>query len=216
MKHMMIILAIFCSGVLALAESPATKPAEPVKVTYVLDATGSMGSSFESARDELTAALAELPADKQFAVYVDHEKGATRFPAKGFAKSTDENKAAASKAIAGVKASGMGTIEATVAAACKDKPEKIWLITDGDWSILNGQSEGDKMIAAAKSAGVKLFTTYAYDKDMLPNRRRLANVAIETGGECYDKKGKPVTEVPKTATAATKPARKGPSIFSEK
>jgi hypothetical protein len=202
------IFALFC-----LAAGPATKPATPQRVAYVIDASLSMKPKFPDARDAVLAAVKELPADAQFAVIIDIGDVQQRYPQAGLGPASDANKTGVDRFLKNDRLApkGDGHLDVAVATACKLKVSAVWLYSDGDIPI-NSEQVVKRIIAAAKENKVTIHTNLS----LAGTRRReevLLQIAKDTGGTCLNDKGETVTELPPEPSNTVKP---GQNIFDTK
>lgn len=169
------------------AENPADAGPPQPKVYFVIDGSGTMIQCFEFVRLEVQRAVRDLPPRQPFNIIHDNPKTVRFRPA--LVDSSNANKAAAMQWLAGRKlVGGQGQIGEAVVSACKEKPDILWLISDGD---LGGADEArhaaieKQIIDAATLHKVKIYTL-----SVLPRKedaaaiQRMKRIAESTGGQC--------------------------------
>lgn len=189
---------------------PATKPAGPMRVAYVIDASLSMKPKFADAREAVLTAVKDLPADTQFSVLIDFDGVIQRYPVSGLGAATDANKAAAERFLKNEKLTprGDGKLDIAIAAAAKLKPAAVWLFSDGD---IAGNSDVvvKRLIASAKQEKVPVHTRLS----LAGTRAReevLFKIAQDTGGQCRNAQDEILTELP---PEKVEPRTSGKTVF---
>ena len=144
------------------------------RFVFIIDKSGSMtGRNFRKAKNEIMRTLRSLPADARFMIYF-FSSGTEKMPANALMAAVPKNIDWAIQWVGG-RSSGGGTMPSgAIRAAFDDKPDTIWLLTDG-------QMEGDpagQIRAKNKGKNIRVNTLcFPGGDDQL-----LKRIAKENGG----------------------------------
>jgi hypothetical protein len=190
------------------------------RVVWVLDGSGSMINTFGPLKDEVLKAAASMQPKQLLNVIVSFDERELSFQ-KALVPATPANLQKLRAFLDSINVTGTTNLLVGVEAALRQRPDVIWLTTDGDLPDNRAFIEGvrrlnrgtcriNTVLAAAPSDVTRTFTDMMW------------RVASESGGACYDAKGKPVPKPPEPPTRRTPPAPPkdrplptGPSIFKE-
>jgi hypothetical protein len=102
-------------------------------VTYVCDASGSMLDKFEPLRQELIRSVGELTPVQSFNVIFFQAEQAAALSTRGLLRGASEQKRRAEQFVQDISPSGPTDPLPALELALRQKPQLIWLLTDGDF-----------------------------------------------------------------------------------
>lgn len=102
-------------------------------VVYVCDASGSMINHFDSLRHQIERSIHRLKAVQSFNILFFREEGATGLEGGRLVLATGANKGRATAFLSEVTASGTTEPLPALGLALRQKPDLVWLLTDGDF-----------------------------------------------------------------------------------
>lgn len=102
-------------------------------VAYVCDASGSMTARFDELRDELAGSIGNLAPVQRFNVFFFQDGKAATIDPANLLPATSQNKRLAGTFLADATTSGTTDPIPAIDAALRQKPQVMFLLTDGDF-----------------------------------------------------------------------------------
>jgi len=151
------------------------------KIVYVCDATGSMNSVFSGLRDELQRAINGLAIDQSFnVVFFSDDKVLTLNPS--LMLPTDANKTKAFSFLGDVSPRGLTNPLPAIRAAFAQKPEMIYVLTDGFDQVDSLESVYNEFATLNKDQHVRVNTILIGSPDQKDLVDLLARIAKDNRG----------------------------------
>jgi hypothetical protein len=185
----------------APATMPASRPAAPKRVLFLVDGSGSVGNRLLDIADEVSKAISTMPENTTFAIVIGRDP-APSMMIGGFVRPTEQNRQRAYDFIRNTRAEGISIgLLASVTMASKLQADTVWFLSDG-------QFDEDELGNAMVKARIKANVTTKFSS----HDEKLLHIASVTGGNAINKDG---DEIPVKRPEDKKPqtAPTGKSIF---
>jgi hypothetical protein len=192
-----------------MAQAAPRRVRQP-RVIFVCDTTGSMTDKLAFAKAEILKAVASLKPGAMFnVVFVGEDGKADPFRPEMVEASAAES-AALNDRMTPIKADGSGDPLIAMMQALEERPDVIWLVSDGDFANNNALLEGLKAANSTARINTLVIST---DRDTSESRRALmARIAYDHRGVCRDEQGA-VVEPPGVGGAGVAPS--GSTVLRE-
>lgn len=203
-RSLVLALCVLVSLAAAPANRPTTRPATtrpstrlaaarpaPKRIVFVVDTTASMTQHFDAVKRNLGQRVSSLAPGQSFNIVTCNEDSA-RGASKTLMPATEANKRTAIDFINNSQPRGGGDPDVGLEAAFEQKPEEVWLYTDGD--LNNWETFYRRAVALAKSRKIPINTSLAAmsSDDELGYIEPLIALARSTGGVCLDRDDHPI------------------------
>jgi hypothetical protein len=150
-----------------------------IKIAFVCDASGSMMNKFDALRVELQKAVRGLRPIQQFSIIFFQEESAAVLD-DHLLLATESNKARAYAFLNNARAHGSTDVIPALQAAFEQKPELIYLLTDGDF---HGRNQQVIEYIRGHNADRKVkINTIAFINNDEEYRKVLQQIAADNGG----------------------------------
>lgn len=146
------------------------------RFVYIIDCSGSMdGPRFDKARTELLRSLFALEDDKEFSVIFFSDEAYPMFGSASLLTASQNNKARVERWVDNFQIQGGTNPEDAVRLALGERPDAIFLLTDGDF---DGNS-----VATARNLNTRDVTINTIGFEDRAGESRLKTIASDSGGK---------------------------------
>lgn len=155
----------------------------PRRVTYLCDMSGSMVSKMASLKGELSASIARLEPDQSFNVVFMGNASGDVVSRTGLVPATPGNKRLAYRLMDDVTTSGASSPEPALSLALRQRPDLIYLLTDGDYPDNNAVLSTVRKLNADKKVRISTIALLNAQDTDTAFLALLKTIAGENGGQ---------------------------------
>ncbi len=192
MSKAILVAAVLFFCALAQAEpkavqvpDPAPAPAEPRKIVYMCDASGSMQDVFSSLREEMKRSVNALKPSQLFNVIFYSAGKAIPFSKEGLLISKPDNKKKLAEFVDDVSPRGDSNPLEAIKAAFANKPESILWLTDGLGDVKAVNALHDEIAKLNKDQKVHVTIILLVTEEMRKDKelfKAIEGISHDNGG----------------------------------